>query len=286
MKKARLSVTINQKDGEKMTGFLVINHFLNGKKFNELHSHLVESAKKHNIDLQIKTNLDMIFNEDKCDFVLFWDKDVALAKSLENKGIPVFNSSSAIELCDDKGKTYLALNGTVPQPKTYIAPLSFFDADYAPFLHKCVEKIGTPFVLKECKGSFGEQVYLCNNISDALSHLTGTPFLVQEYIECDNTDIRIEVVGGKAVAAMKRHNPTDFRSNITNGGTATPYTPCENEIALATKACSVLGLDFGGVDIINGMVCEVNSNAHIINIMNTTGIDIADKIFDYILEKI
>lgn len=269
-----------------MTGILVINHFLNGKKFDELHSHLVTCAKNMNIDLKIRTNQDMIFDDTECDFVLFWDKDVALAKSLENKGIPVFNSSSAIELCDDKGRTYLALDGIVPQPKTFIAPLSFFDVDYAPFLHKCVEKIGTPFVVKECKGSFGEQVFLCDSVEDALEHLRGVPFIVQEYIECDNTDVRLEVVGGEVVSAMKRHNPSDFRSNITNGGTATPYNPTDFELDLAKKSCNALGLDFGGVDIISGMVCEVNSNAHIINIMNATGVDIAEKIFAYILEKI
>ena len=51
--------------------------------------------------------------------------------------------------------------------------------------------------------------------------------------------------------------------------------------------CKELGLTFGGVDILpNGAVCEVNSNAHIINIMNTTGVDVAPLIFDEILEKV
>lgn len=269
-----------------MTGFLVINHFLNGKKYDELHSHLVSTAKSMGIDLIIKTNLDMLFDDASCDFVLFWDKDIALAKSLENKGIKVFNSSSAIELCDDKARTYLALDGIVPQPRTIIAPLSFFDVDYAPFLEKCVEALGTPFVIKECKGSFGEQVHLCHSVDDALAHISSKPFLVQEYVECNNTDVRIEVVGGRVISAMKRHNPSDFRSNITNGGTATPYSPTELEVDLALKACDALGLDFGGVDILGDMVCEVNSNAHIINIMNATGIDVAEKIFEHILEKI
>lgn len=269
-----------------MTGILVINHFLTGKKFDELHSHLVSTAKSMGIELLVKTNLDMIFDDTDCDFVLFWDKDILLAKSLENKGIKVFNSSSAIELCDDKARTYLALDGVVPQPRTIIAPLSFFEVDYAPFLQKCVDELGTPFVIKDCNGSFGEQVHLCHSIDDALVNISTKPFLVQEYVECNNTDVRLEVVGGKVVSAMKRHNPSDFRSNITNGGTATAYSPTENEIDLALKSCKALGLDFGGVDIINGMVCEVNSNAHIINIMNITGVDVAKNIFEYILEKI
>lgn len=270
-----------------MTGFLVINHFLQGEKFNTLHNHLTKSAKNFGIDLVIKSNQDMIFNREKPDFVLFWDKDVNLAASIEKKGIPVFNSAKSIALCDDKAKTYIALDGIVPQPKTIPAPLSFFCSDYSEFAELATSELGLPVVFKECYGSFGEQVHLCHTKEEVLSHITDKPFLLQEYIEADGTDVRIEVVDGQGVCAMKRHNDNDFRSNVTNGGTAIPYIPTENEKSLAIKACSALGLTFGGVDIIGGnMVCEVNSNAHIINIMNTSGIDIAPRIFECIKGKI
>ena len=58
-----------------MTGILAINHFLKGDKFNELHNHLTNCAKKMNIDLKIKTNLELALNIPQADFVLFWDKD-------------------------------------------------------------------------------------------------------------------------------------------------------------------------------------------------------------------
>lgn len=270
-----------------MTGFLVVNHFLQGEKYNTLHNHLVKSAKNFGIELLIKTNQDMLFEEKKADFVLFWDKDTNLARSLEAGGTPVYNNSNSIELCDDKAKTYIALKGIVPQPKTIPAPMSFFSSDYSEFVDLAINKLGLPLVFKECYGSFGEQVYLCRSKEEILSHVTTKPFLLQEYIEANGTDVRIEVVDGECVCAMKRHNDNDFRSNITNGGTATPYFPTEEEKALAIKACEALGLNFGGVDIIGGnLVCEVNSNAHIINIMQATGIDIAPKIFESILKKI
>lgn len=270
-----------------MTGFLVINHFLKGKKFDELHNYLVLSAKGKGIDLKIKTNQDMIFESETPDFVLFWDKDIALARSLEKKGIPVFNSANTIALCDDKAKTYTALLGEVAQPKTIIAPLSFFESDYSEFVELAGEELGYPLVFKECCGSFGEQVFLCNNSSEALSHINTKPFILQEYIECNGTDVRLEMIDGKCVCAMKRHNENDFRSNLTNGGTAEPYTPTKAELDLAIRACKVLGLTFGGIDIMGGKyVCEVNSNAHIINIKNTTGVDIAPMIFESIVKKL
>lgn len=270
-----------------MEGILAVNAYLKGEKFNILHNHIVKAAESMDIMLKIKNNQELLFSKDKPDFVLFWDKDVNLARHLENRGIPVFNSSRAIELCDDKAKTYLALEGVVPQPKTIIAPFSFFKTDYTVFVEKAAEELGFPLVFKECFGSFGEQVYLCGSVNDVLSYISDKPFLLQEYIENGNEDVRLEIVGGKCVAAMKRTNLHDFRSNITNGGVATPYTPTNDEFHIAVRACAALGLDFGGVDILNhSLICEVNSNAHIINLMNATGIDAAPLILQQIVETI
>jgi glutathione synthase/RimK-type ligase-like ATP-grasp enzyme len=59
---------------------------------------------------------------------------------------------------------------------------------------------------------------------------------------------------------------------------------------LAIRACKALGLDFGGVDLLFGendtpLLCEVNSNAHIKNILTCTGINVAEHILAYIREK-
>ena len=231
-----------------MNGILVINHFLKSEKFNILHNHLTQTAKNMGITLNVRTNQEMIFCNDGADFVLFWDKDTNLAQALEARGYKVFNSAKSIALCDNKAKTYLALDGIVKQPDTIIAPLAYHDCDYTDFVTKAVGKLGLPVVFK---------------------------------------DIRIEVVGGVCVSAMKRSNDADFRSNITNGGKAEPYSPTPQEADTAIKACNALGLTFGGVDILDGgYVCEVNSNAHIINIMNCNGIDVAPLIFDAIKDKI
>lgn len=75
------------------------------------------------------------------------------------------------------------------------------------------------------------------------------------------------MIGGRCVAAMERYNPADFRANITNGGQMRPYTPTREEEALALAATEKLGLLFGGVDLLeDGTVCEVNSNAHLVNL--------------------
>ena len=271
-----------------MTGILAVNAYLKGEKFETLHKHLINSAKNLGITLKLKNNSELMLSREEADFVLFWDKDVNLARLLENRGLPVFNSAKSIALCDDKAKTFLALDGVVEQPKTIIAPLSFYGADYTEFIEGAAEILGLPLVYKECFGSFGEQVYLCRTVEEIRSRINGKPFILQEFVKDSfGEDIRIEIVDGKCAAAMKRKNENDFRSNITNGGSAEPYEPTEKEISLAVKACEALGLTFGGVDILKGgLVCEVNSNAHIINLMNCTGTDVAPLIFESILKKL
>lgn len=271
-----------------MKGILAVNAFLKGEKYDILHSHLIKSAEKCGLDLTLKTNLELALESAQCDFVLFWDKDVVLAHSLEMQGIPVFNSSKSIELCDNKAKTYLALLGTVPQPKTLIAPMTYFKADFEEFAEKSIDVLGLPLVFKECFGSFGEQVFLCSSKEEILAHITEKPFILQEFVsESCGRDIRIEVVGGRATAAVRRVSENDFRANVTNGGKMLKYSPTQEEIRLAENACAALGLAFAGVDILDdGIVCEVNSNAHIINIMNCTGTDIAPLIFEEIRSRL
>ena len=142
-------------------GILCVNHFLNGAKFRELHSHLIESAEKCGIRLELFTNLQLQLDLPRADFVLFWDKDIPLAMRLESAGLPVFNSARSIALCDDKAKTYAALEGRFAQPETMIAPLTYFESDLSAFVSAAVKRLGLPLVFKERCGSFGEQVWLC-----------------------------------------------------------------------------------------------------------------------------
>ena len=101
----------------------------------------------------------------------------------------------------------------------------------------------------------------------------------------------MNIVGGKVVAAMYRHSETDFRANITNGGVAEVIELTEEQQALAIRAADAVGAEFAGVDLLFGendrpLVCEVNAAAHIRNIYNVTGINVADAMIAYILREI
>lgn len=285
-----------------MLGWLIINSFVHTTKFNEIYQHLHQAALSCDMDLEIKTSDSLlnIMNDDFGkqifpDFVIFWDKDIYLAKLLEQCNVRLFNKASAIEICDNKILTYLCLNNNVKFPKTIIAPKTFEGVGYykKDFLKSAIAKLGLPLIIKEAYGSFGKQVYLahsyeeCSSIIDSLGY---KDFLMQEFISSSKgKDIRINIVGNKVISAMERYNENDFRSNISNGGKMKPISISKEQEEIALKVCQLIGLDFAGVDIMFGdnntpILCEVNSNPHFISSLQCTGVDMSIEIMKYIKE--
>ena len=288
-------------------GYIIINGFLREEKFFSLYSALKQSADRAGLQLELKTNIELmcdiasgktVANEALPPFAIFWDKDVRLAKTLEAAGMKLFNSAGAIELCDDKSLTHIALMNRVPQPKTVLIPLTFPRVGYTDcaFLEKIADYLGFPFVIKQCFGSFGAGVYLARNMDEAKAALmktAGGAAIAQQYIASSFArDIRAYVVGDKVAAAMLRHNESgDFRANVAQGGKADAYTLSEAQAALAVKTAQLLGCTFAGVDLLFGengemTVCEVNSNAHFAGISAATGVNIADKIIEAVAQRI
>lgn len=288
-------------------GYIIINGFLREEKFFSLYSALKQSADRAGLQLELKTNIELmcdiasgktVANEALPPFAIFWDKDVRLAKTLEAAGMKLFNSAGAIELCDDKSLTHIALMNRVPQPKTVLIPLTFPRVGYTDcaFLEKIADYLGFPFVIKQCFGSFGAGVYLAHNMDEAKAALmktAGGAAIAQQYIASSFArDIRAYVVGDKVAAAMLRHNESgDFRANVAQGGKADAYMLSEAQAALAVKTAQLLGCTFAGVDLLFGengemTVCEVNSNAHFAGISAATGVNIADKIIEAVAQRI
>ncbi len=288
-------------------GYIIINGFLREEKFFSLYSALKQSADKEGLQLELKTNIELmcdiasgktVANEALPPFAIFWDKDVRLAKTLEAAGMKLFNSAGAIELCDDKSLTHIALMNRVPQPKTVLIPLTFPRVGYTDcaFLEKIADYLGFPLVIKQCFGSFGAGVYLARNMDEAKAALmktAGGAAIAQQYMASSFArDIRAYVVGDKVAAAMLRHNESgDFRANVAQGGKADAYMLSEAQAALAVKTAQILGCTFAGVDLLFGgngemTVCEVNSNAHFAGISAATGVNIADKIIEAVAQRI
>lgn len=281
-----------------MTGLLITNKYMTSDKFSILKNGFINASNEMGLKLDYLNNLEayeLLGLSIKYDFILFYDKDLKLAKELENKGYKLFNNSKAIEICDDKYLTYINLKGDIRQPKTIASPFLYYNdlSNDFDFIKKCEYDFSYPFIMKESKGSFGLQVYLINDRNEFIKYLKLVgikSFLIQEFIkESFGKDIRLQVVGDTVVASIKRINKNgDFKANITNGAEAYIYEATNQEKTLAIKACKIIGVDFAGVDILFGsnnepILCEINSNAHIENIGKITNMNIYKKILEYII---
>lgn len=152
---------------------------------------------------------------------------------------------------------------------------------------------GAPLVVKLLEGSQGKGVVLAETKKAAESVMEAfrclnAYFLVQEFVkEANGADIRCFVVGDKVVASMMRQaKEGEFRSNLHSGGSAKAIKITKEERRIAVLAAKTLGLNVAGVDILRSndgpKLMEVNSSPGLEGIEKSTGINVAEKIYEFI----
>ncbi len=235
---------------------------------------------------------------EKYDFCVYLDKDKYMSEMLKKTGLRLFNSHSAIRDCDDKMQTYLALTGAgIATPKTISGLLCYSpdeEVNEASVLRVEAE-IGYPVIVKESFGSLGKGVYMAQNREELFSimqQLKCRPHLFQRAVKASlGRDIRVIVIGGKALSAMERKSETDFRSNIELGGVGKPYPLNPKITDICERTANCLGLDYCGIDILldeneNPLLCEVNSNAFFGGLERVTGVNVAGAYAKHIVKQI
>jgi ribosomal protein S6--L-glutamate ligase len=153
---------------------------------------------------------------------------------------------------------------------------------------------GAPLVIKVAKGSQGVGVVLAETKKAARSIIQAffsqnVNILVQEFIaEANGEDIRVIVIDGKVIAAMKRKtlDEDEFRSNVNLGGVGIPVELSKKEERSAIKAAKIMHLPIAGVDILRSkrgpLVMEVNAFPMLSGIEAATKIDVAEQMIKYV----
>ena len=217
----------------------------------------------------------------------------AVIRHFERMGVPVINSSDAIDNVKDKLYTHQILaqsNLDIPNTMLLKHPI---DIDF-------VEKnIGFPVIVKKISGSYGRGVFLCENKKQlnqliTMAELTKKSYdiIIQEFVKDTwGKDLRVFVVNNKVVGCMMRQSTDDdFRANLSRGGEGFPYEVNEQIEWLSSEASKALGLDIAGVDLLfqNGgyKICEVNSNPGFEGMENFTKKNIASEIVSFIKLKL
>lgn len=216
-------------------------------------------------------------------------KVIPLAYTYEAKGGVSINSAESLRISHDKYLTYLALaRAGVPTPRTKLA----FGLDAA---MKAAEELGYPVIVKPLDGSWGRLVSLAKSPEDLASIVAHRrqlessmqDFLIQEYVEKPGRDIRVTVVDGRAIAAIYRIAPAEWRTNTARGGRAEPVKINAELEEASVRAAEAMGTLYAGIDVVESKdgykVLEVNGVPEFKNVQRVTGVDVAGEIAGMVL---
>jgi tetrahydromethanopterin:alpha-L-glutamate ligase len=198
-------------------------------------------------------------------------KRLGVLHALRAFGVPVYNDARAIERSVDKSMTSLLLHAAgVATPATW----ALESAEDAQRLVMRESAAGRALVLKPL---FGDFAYL------------------QRYVAAQQApghDWRVLVVGGVAVAAMRRVS-AHWVHNVALGARCEPQPLDEGagpDLArLAVAAACALGMDYAGVDLLPSpdgiQVIEVNGVAAWQGLQRVTRFNIAAALVDDLLKR-
>jgi len=117
----------------------------------------------------------------------------------------------------------------------------------------------------------------------------GAVIYLQEFIDHEGYDIRLFVLGDN-LFGIERHNPLDFRTNVSRGAKTRPFTATSQQADLARRAAQAVGAPLAGVDFLPGKdgnlyAIEVNAVPGWRALARTLDIDIAERVIDYIVSR-
>lgn len=215
---------------------------------------------------------------------------LAVIRHLERLGVFVLNSSQGIENAKDKLATMqiLAANN-IPIPKTLLAkfPLNIGGVE---------KEFSYPLLIKTVSGTHGKGILLCEkreqlgDLAD-LIEVSKDPkinVVIQEFVSSSKgKDIRIIVIGGKAIGAMLRVAGNGmFKANFSRGGKVERFKLKSPEEWLAIESAKLMELEIAGVDVLfdgeSYKVCEVNSAPGFEGFEKATDLNVPEEVYRYI----
>lgn len=246
----------------------------------------------------IKDN-ELSINLPKCDFIIYLDKDIYLARILEKAGYRLFNKADFIKLCDDKALTNIACASRgIKMPDTITGPLFYsqeLKEENLRFLDDVIAKLGLPLILKRVYGSLGLGVYLIKSkqeLIEAYKEHCRAPILFQKYVGSSyGVSARVIIIDKKVAGGFIRYNKTDFRSNFGENASSRPLKEGDKCFELAHYIAKELDIEYAGIDFMflesgEPILCEINSNAFFEEFEKVTGINVAKEYALMIKRKI
>jgi len=215
---------------------------------------------------------------------------LASLRILNDWDIPTVNTADVAEVCGNKLHTSSVLarhRVATPRTVTAFTPESALGA---------IEKIGYPVVLKPAVGSWGRLLSKINDRDAAeailehkeiLGSYHHSIFYIQEYIEKPMRDIRTFVVGDETICGIYRTSP-HWITNTARGATTENCPITEDLDRISRAATQAVGGGVVAIDVVEDrdrglLVLEVNYTMEFRNSIEPTGVDIPERIIDYVL---
>jgi len=182
-----------------------------------------------------------------------------LLEVAERKGVKVINKPSSLRAWNEK---LGALRYSHLMAPTIVASKVKDLINFA--------NINNEVVIKPLGGKGGQGVIRINknspgikSIIELITSQEELPVMMQKFIpEVIEGDKRIIIVNGEAIGSINRiPQGGDFRSNLAMGGKAEPSLLSEKEKSICSELSQHFkneGLFFVGIDVINGMLSEIN----------------------------
>ncbi|GIO27688.1 ATP-grasp domain-containing protein [Ornithinibacillus bavariensis] len=233
-----------------------IEWFIEEGKKQSLHIALI--LREH-LSIGIYQNMHSVFYHgvqvDLPRFAIVRTVEPMMNRILEELGVPVFNSSTLSEICNDKARTYfeVAKLGIPMVDTVFINRENILETP----------PMSYPFVIKEVTGRGGKNVFLIKNFEEWVAYtqqLTASDYVIQSTEVQLGKDLRVFVVGSEIVGAVMRMSQSDFRANYKLGGTATWYPLNSDEKKLILKIISQFDFGMVGIDFLIGHQGELLFN--------------------------
>ena len=223
-------------------------------------------------------------------------KRLGVLHALRELGVPVYNDARAIERSVDKSMTSLLLHAAgIPSPPSW-ATESAAEAQRVLMREAAA---GHALVLKPLFGSQGKGLQLVGQVDGQFVPLPplqgayGSLAYLQRRvlpISSPGFDWRVLVVGGRAVAAMRRVSEF-WIHNVAQGARCEPAQLTPDLATLAEAAAQALGMDYAGIDLMPSagaaplQVIEVNGVAAWQGLQRVTSLNIAQALVADLIDR-
>ncbi|MBI1322337.1 RimK family alpha-L-glutamate ligase [bacterium] len=196
-------------------------------------------------------------------------------------GVPVFNPPRTVEMAVDKALSLSRLAGAgIAVPPSWVGENAEEALD-------AFERLGGDVVIKPVFGSEGRGLVRvadresCWRVVNAMERI-GSVLYLQAFVPNEGWDLRVFLLNGEIVAAMRRiAAPREWRANVAQGARAEALPEIPVEVRrIAETVSDVIGGMILGIDLIRDregrwLVLEVNGVPGWRAIAAATGVDIA-----------